>query len=141
MLLGLLIGVLIYLVLSLLGIQYAFLMALITALMELVPYGMLIAMVPAVAFGYLSGGVTDGAMVAGAFLIIHQFEVYLFSPLIIKRVVGLSPLVVIMAILVGYDLAGFWGLILAIPFAVCIMEFLNDIEKNKIFTRMSNEAK
>ncbi len=142
MLLGLLIGVLIYLVLSLLSVQYALLIAIITALMELVPYGMLIAMIPAISFAYLSDGVSSAAMVFGAFLIIHQFEVYLLSPLIVKRVVGLSPLVVILAIFAGFDLGGFWGLILAIPFAVCIMEFMNDIEKEKFFHRTSaHEAK
>ncbi len=141
MLLGLLIGVFIYLVLSLLGVKYAFLMALITAMMQLVPYGMTIAMIPAVSLAYLSGGFSDGAMVAGTYLIINQFETYLLSPLIIKRVVGLSPLVVILAILAGFNLAGFWGLILAIPFAVCIMEFMNDVEKHKIFIKTSHESK
>ena len=141
MLLGLLIAILIYLVLSLLGVQYAFLLALITGMMELIPYGMLIAMVLAVAFAYLSGGIVNAAMVAGAYFIIHQFEVYLLSPLIVKRVVGLSPLVVILAVLIGYDLAGFWGLILSVPSAVVIMEFLNDIEKDKIFARTSHEAR
>ena len=140
MLLGLIIGVMVYLVLSLLGLQFAFIMAILTAVMELIPFGMLIAMIPAVAFAYISGGLTMAIMVGGAYLIIHQFEVYLLSPLIVKRVVGLSPLVVVLSILIGYDLAGVWGLILAIPVAVVIMEFMNDIEKSKIFQRTSNET-
>ncbi|MES2023415.1 MAG: AI-2E family transporter [Patescibacteria group bacterium] len=139
MLLGLLIAILIYLLLSLLGISYALLLALLTGMMELVPYGMLIAMVPAVGLGYLSGGFTGSFMVLGAYLIIHQFEVYLLSPLIVRKVTGLSPLVVILAVLIGFDLAGFWGLILAIPSAVVIMEFLNDVEKDKLFARISHE--
>ncbi|MCE9585367.1 AI-2E family transporter [Candidatus Nomurabacteria bacterium] len=139
MLLGLLVGILVYLVLSLLGIQYAFLLAILTGIVELVPYGFLIAMIPAIALAYLSGGLSSSLMVAGAYLIIHQFEVYLLAPLIVRKVIGLSPLVVILAVLIGFDLGGVWGLILAIPFAVCIMEFLNDIEKDKIFARMSHE--
>ncbi len=141
MLLGVLIAVLTYLVLSLLGIQYALLLAILTGVMELVPYGLIVAMVPAISFAYLSGGVSSSLMVLGAYLIIHQFEIYLLYPLIVKKVVGLSPLVVILAILIGYELAGFWGLILAIPTAVSLMEFVNDIEKDKIFARTGNEAK
>ena len=141
MLLGVLIMVLTYLVLSLLGIKYALLLSIIAGIMELIPYGILIAVIPAVGFSFLSGGFSSALMVAGAYLIIHQFEVYLFSPLIIKRVTGLSPLVIILAVLIGFKLAGFWGLILAIPGAVLLMELLNDAEKHKIFSRTKNDEK
>jgi predicted PurR-regulated permease PerM len=141
MLLGLIIAVLVYLVLSLLGIQYALLLAILTGFLELIPYGFLIAMVPAIAFTYLSGDLSSTLMVAGAYLIIHQFEVYLLAPMIVRKVVGLSPLVVVIAVVIGYDLAGFWGLVLAIPVAVCLMEFFNDFEKKKIFIRTSNESR
>ena len=139
MLLGVLIAILTYLMLSLLGIQYAFLLALIAGIMELIPYGILIALIPAVYFSYLSGGTGTALMVAGAYIILHQFEVFLFSPLVIKNVVGLSPLVVILAALVGFKLGGFWGLVLAIPVSVFIMEFLSDLEKKKTSFRTNNK--
>ncbi len=141
LLLGLLVGVLVYLVLALLGVQYALLMAIFTAFLELIPYGFLVAMVPAIAIAYLTGGLESSLMVAGAFFIIHQFEVYLLAPLIVRKVVGLSPLVVIIAVLAGFNLAGAWGLILAIPVAVFFMEFLGDMEKNKIFSKTNHETK
>jgi predicted PurR-regulated permease PerM len=141
MLLGVLIAILTYLMLSLLGIKYALLLALIAGTMELIPYGILIALIPAVYFSYLSGGTGSALMVAGAYIILHQFEVFLFSPLVIKSVVGLSPLVVILAALIGFKLGGIWGLVLAIPVSVFIMELLNDIEKHKIFTRTNNNEK
>ncbi|MFH1608656.1 MAG: AI-2E family transporter [Patescibacteria group bacterium] len=139
MLLAVLIAVLTYLVLSLLGIEYALMLSIIAGLMELIPYGIIVALIPAVGFSYLSGGFSSALMVAGAYLIIHQFEVYLFAPLIIKRVTGLSPLVIILAVLVGFELGGFWGLILAIPGAMLFMEILNDIEKNKLSAKNKNE--
>jgi predicted PurR-regulated permease PerM len=139
MLLAILITILTYLVLSLLGIQYALLLALIAGIMELIPYGVLVAVIPAVSFSYLSGGISSALMVAGAYLIIHQFEAFLFVPLIIKSVVGLSPLVVILAIFMGFELGGFWGLVLAIPVAVFVMELMNDMEKKKISSRINNE--
>jgi predicted PurR-regulated permease PerM len=138
MVLGFVIGVLIYLILSLFSIEYALLLAIIAGIMEMVPYGIWVALVPAFAFSYLSNGISSALMVAGAYIIIHQFEVFLFAPLIIKKIVGLSPIVVILSALIGFELGGFWGLVLAIPVAVIAMEFLSDIEKNKILARTSN---
>jgi len=133
--LGLVVAVLTYLTLSLLGIEYALLLSIIAGVMELVPYGILVALIPAFTFSYLSGGVGSALMVTGAYLIIHQFEVFLFAPLIIKKIVGLSPIVIILSALIGFELGGFWGVVLAIPVAVIVMEFLSDIEKDKILAR------
>jgi len=141
MLLGVLIAILTYLMLSLLGIEYALLLALIAGAMELIPYGILIALIPAVYFSYLSGGTGSAIAVALAYIILHQFEVFLFSPLVIRNVVGISPLVVIIAAIIGFKLGGFWGLVLAIPVSVFVMEFLGDIEKRKHSPRTNNEKK
>jgi predicted PurR-regulated permease PerM len=139
MLISLLVAILIYLILSLIGIQYALLLALVAGIMQLVPYGVLIAVIPAIAFAYMSNGVSTALAVALAYLIVHQFETFLFTPLIIKRVVGLTPLIVILSVLIGFELGGFWGMVLSIPAAVFIMELSNDIEKRKISTRINNE--
>ena len=141
MLVGFVVGVLIYLILSLLGIQYALLLAIIAGVMEMVPYGILVALIPTFAFSYLSDGISSALMVTGAYVIVHQFEVFLFAPLIIKKIVGLSPIVIILAVVIGFELDGFWGAILAIPVAVVMMEFLNDIEKDKILANAGDEKK
>ncbi|MSU44572.1 AI-2E family transporter [Candidatus Nomurabacteria bacterium] len=137
--LGLIDSVLVYLVLSLIGIQYALLFAILAGIMGLIPYGTLIALIPAVSVSYLSGGLSDSLMVAGAYLIIHQFEVFLFTPLLIKSIVGLSPIVIILSVLIGFELGGVWGSILSIPIAVVVMECLSDFEKNKTLTRIGNK--
>lgn len=141
MLLGFVVGILIYLILSLLGIDYALLLAIITGIMEMVPYGILVAMVPTFVFSYLSDGLGLAIMVTGAYVIVHQFEVFLFSPLIIKKIVGLSPIVVILSVLVGFELGGVWGAILAIPVSVILMEFLGDIEKHKVLSKVIDEKR
>lgn len=137
--LGLIDAVLIYLVLSLIGVEYALLFAIVAGIMGLIPYGTLIALVPVVAVSYLSAGWGDAFMVAGAYLIIHEFEVFLFAPLLIKSIVGLSPIVIILSILIGFELGGIWGAILCIPIAVVIMEFLSDIEKDKNLLKAQNK--
>ena len=133
--LALVVAILIYLLLSLLGVEYALLLALIAGIMELVPYGIWVAMVPAFTFSYFSNGLTSALMAAGAYLIIHQFEVFLFAPLLINKIVGLSPIVIILSILIGFELGGVWGAVLSIPIAVIIMEYLSDVEKSKTLAR------
>ncbi len=136
--LALVVAVLIYLLLSLLGIQYALLLSLIAGVMELVPYGILVALIPAFSFSYISGGMASALTVTGAYIIVHQFEVFLFAPLIINQIVGLSPIVIILSALIGFELGGVWGAILAIPLAVIVMEYLSDIEKDKSLARTGN---
>jgi len=136
--LALVVAVLIYLLLSLLGMEYALLLSIIAGVMELVPYGILVALIPAFSFSYVSGGITSALLVTGAYFIVHQFEVFLFAPLIIKKIVGLSPIVIILSALIGFELGGVWGAILAIPVAVIVMEYLTDLEKDKTLARTNN---
>jgi predicted PurR-regulated permease PerM len=131
MLLGIIMGLLVYLALTIMGVKYSLVIALLTACCELIPFGIFIAMIPAAIFAYLDGGVTLSAITLIVFFILHQFENYLIYPLIVKNVIGISPLVVILAVIIGGHLAGFWGVVLAIPTAVCLLEFFDDLEKKK----------
>lgn len=132
LLLGVIMGLLVYLSLTIMGVKYSLILALFTALCELVPYGIFVAIIPATIFAYLNGGVTTSFLTAIIFFVLHQFEHYLIYPLIVKNVIGISPLVVILSVLIGGHLAGFWGIVLAIPCAVFILEFSEDLEKKKI---------
>lgn len=132
LILGLIVGVLTYLGLAILGIQYALILAVIAAIFELIPFGIILATVPAVSFAYIDGGITLALMVAGFYIIIQQFESYLIQPLVVKKVIGISPLVVLLSVLAGAKLAGFWGLILAIPVAVVFLEYASDVENRKM---------
>jgi len=135
MLLGLIIGVLTYLGLTIIGVKYSLVLAIITAFCELIPFGIFLAIIPATLFGFLDGGITIAIIIMILYFILHQFENYLIYPLIIKKVIGISPLVVILSIIIGAELAGFMGVVLAIPIAVCLLEFLDDLEKKKILSK------
>ena len=52
-------------------------------------------------------------------------------PVVVKKVVGVPPLLVILALLVGIKLVGFLGVLLSVPIAGAIQELVNDIEKRK----------
>lgn len=134
-LLSLLVGILTYLGLVVLGVKYALLLALLSAVLELIPFGIILAVIPAIYFGFLDGGLTQAIWVGGLYVIVQQFENYLLQPLVIKKIVGVSPLVVILSLLVGLKLAGFWGIILAVPVAVAFLELIDDVEKHKVIKR------
>lgn len=135
MLMGVIVGVLAYLGLTIIGVKYSLVLALMVIIAELVPFGLVIATIPALLFAYLDGGVTIAAITLGFYLILGQFETYLIYPLIVKRATGISPLVVILSVLIGAELAGIWGVFLAVPMAVCLIEFFDDLEKKKILAR------
>jgi predicted PurR-regulated permease PerM len=130
--LGVLIGVLVYLGLRIMGVQHAFLLAIAAAMFELIPvFGPTLAAVPAVLIGFTSSA-TLGLMVIAFYVIIQQFENHLIYPIVVRKVVGVPPILVIIALLIGFKLAGLMGVILSVPLAAALMEFVNDIEKKKL---------
>lgn len=133
LLLGILVGVLVYLGLTILGIKNALILAVLAAVFEIIPiFGPIIASIPAILFGLMDGGITSAFLVAGLFIIIQQFENHLIYPLVVKKVVGISPIVVILALIVGAKLAGFLGIILSAPITSAVMEYLDDLQKDKV---------
>ena len=140
LLLGLLIGVLVYLGLTVLGVEYAFLLAVIAAIFELIPvFGPVMGAIPAVMLAFVDGGVTLGLMVIGFYIIIQQFENHLIYPLVVRKVTGVPPLLVIISLIVGYELAGFLGIVLAVPVSTALLEFTSDLEKRKASQMPSGE--
>ncbi len=130
--LGLIVGVLLYLGLTILGVPHALLLAVLAALFELIPvFGQILAAIPAVAIGFADGGVTMALLLAGLYILVQQFEAHLIYPVVVKKVVGVPPLMVILALLIGYELAGFLGILLSVPIASAIQEFLSDVDRQK----------
>lgn len=132
LMLGLIIGAITCIVLALLGVQYAFLIGLITAIAELIPFGVIFAAVPAILLSVIDGGAFLGIKVLIFYVVVQQIENYVLSPIIARRVVGIPPLVVLLAFLMGITLAGFWGALIAMPVAVFILEYMSDVEKQKL---------
>ncbi len=138
LILGVVMAAITFVALTLLGVQYAFLIAVITGIAELIPFGVIFAAIPAVLFAVIDGGVLLGFKVLVFYIIVQQIENYVLSPMIVKRVVGIPPLIVLVAFLIGITLAGFFGAILAIPIAVFVLEYLGDVEKSKYVTVTEN---
>src|SRR3989344_163767 len=132
LLLSLIMGVLAYLWLTILGVPYAIVLALIVAIAELIPiFGPIISGVIAVAVAASSTGTTTVLLVVSGFVILQLFESHLMYPLVVKKVVGVPPLLVILALVAGSQLAGFLGILLSVPIAAALQEFVSDVQRSK----------
>jgi predicted PurR-regulated permease PerM len=126
------IATLVYFGLLALGVDHALLLAVLAGAFELIPiFGPIMAAIPALFVAFVSGGTPLLILVAGFYLIIQQFENNLIYPLVVKKLVGVPPTVSIIALVLGGKLAGFLGVIIAVPVAAILMELLSDFEAEK----------
>jgi predicted PurR-regulated permease PerM len=131
-LLSVIVGVLVSLGLFIMGVQFALFLGIFTALAELVPiFGSLVAGAFAAAVGFTQGGFALAFIVAGLYVIVNQFETNLIYPLVVKKVVGIPPLLVIIALIAGGEVAGFLGVLLSVPLAAAAQEFFDDFYESK----------
>lgn len=118
LLVALTVGVLITIVLLILHVPYAFLFGLLAAVGDLIPYvGAILAFLPAFTSAWLSNGFVNALIVAAAFVAIFQAEGHFIAPNVVSKTVKLSPFVVLLALLIGGELAGLFGLLIAVPVA------------------------
>src|SRR3989338_5504577 len=115
LILAVIVGVLVFLGLTILGVKHALLLAVIAAVFEIIPvFGPALAAVPAIIIAFVDGGATLGLLTVALYIIAQQFENHLIYPLVVTRVVGVPPLLVILALIVGAKLAGFLGILLSV---------------------------
>jgi len=130
-LLGVLVGVMVFLGLTILNIKYAISLAILAAIFEIIPvFGPIMAAIPAVVIAFIQAPLS-GLMVLGLFIIVQQFENHLIYPLVVRKTIGVPPLLVVISLVIGGTLGGFYGIILSVPTAAVLVEFLNDIASRK----------
>ena len=127
LLISLICGVLTFGVLTIMHIPFAGLIALFVGLADLIPLvgatlGAVVALLAA-----FTHSLTAGIVVAVFFVVYQQLENHLLQPLIFARTVQLNPLAVLLAILIGVELAGILGALLAIPVAGIIQIIARDV--------------
>ncbi len=131
--LAVIVAVLVFLGLTLLRVENALLLAVLAGIFEIIPiFGPILAAIPAVTLALVTNGLTSALLVVGLYVIIQQFENQLIYPLVVRKIVGVPPLISILALIIGGKLAGFVGLIISVPLATMLMEFLSDVERDKI---------
>lgn len=131
LLLSVIVGALTYIGLSILGVKYALLLALIAGILEIVPYlGPLLSAIPAVVVAF-SDSPLKLLLVIVLYLVIQQAENNIIVPKLMSKMVGLNPIVVIMAILIGMKLGGVIGALLGVPVAAAIGVYFADYVREK----------
>lgn len=125
------IGLLTFIGLSLLSVDYALTLALIAAFTEMLPVvGPFIGAFPAVLIAF-SVSPALALWVILLYFGIQQFEAQVLVPQVMRRAVGLSPIVIIFALLVGAKLLGFLGVLIAVPVASALAVLLDSVKTNK----------
>jgi predicted PurR-regulated permease PerM len=123
------VGVLSYIGLTFLGVEFAIPLAFLAAILEIVPsIGPTVSAVPAILVALGTSPVLALA-VAALYFVIQQIENNFLVPKVMSKAVGLSPLVVLVALLVGLKLAGIAGAVLAIPAALLVEIVIADLKK------------
>lgn len=125
--LTLIIGTVSYIGLTALGVPYALPLAILAGVLEIIPViGPIISAIPAVLIAFLISPLTAG-LVALMYFIIQQLENHLIVPQVMKKAVGLNPLVVIIAVAIGGRLLGIPGALLAVPITVVAQIITEDL--------------
>ncbi len=126
-LLMLVVGLLSYIGFAFLGLEYAVPLAIVAGLLELIPnIGPAITTVLAVLVGLITSPLTALAALSWSFLV-QQLENNFIVPKIMKEAVGINPLVTILSLVIGFNLGGVVGGILAIPVYLTIEVILTSI--------------
>ena len=99
------------------GLPYGVLLGLWVGVADLIPLvGATLGAVPAIIVGFIHSP-TAGIVVTVFFVVYQQFENHVLQPAVYGRTINLNPFLVLVAVLVGVDLAGFVGAMLALPVA------------------------
>jgi predicted PurR-regulated permease PerM len=118
---GAIVGVMIFVMLTATHVPYALLIGVAAGILNFIPYaGAVIGFIPSVILALAYNGPGNAALVAALFVVIQQIDGNFVAPRVLKDAVGLSPLYIIIAILVGTELFGLIGTFLAVPVAAML---------------------
>jgi predicted PurR-regulated permease PerM len=123
LILGMIYGIATLAILVPLGVPYAGVLALVSGLTMIIPFfGPIIAMIPVLAVTFL--GAADRLLIVFILVLAAQQVILnVISPRIMSRSIGIHPIFIFLALLLGAKLAGFWGVFLAVPVAGVINTF------------------
>lgn len=129
------VGVATYAGLSILGVKYALPLAVFAGLLEVVPnIGPILSAIPAILIASTSS-VFSGVSTLALYIIVQQLENSVIVPYIMKKAVGLSPIVTLTTLLVGGKIGGVVGVILAIPLYLFIETVVHEYRNQALNMR------
>lgn len=121
-----------YIGLRLLNVPFALPLAILAGILEIIPnVGPVVAAIPAVLVGFIGSPIL-GLSVAALYFLIQQLENIVIVPKVMQASVGLSPLVTLVALGIGAELAGIMGAILAIPIFLVVQVLVGEFFRGKL---------
>jgi predicted PurR-regulated permease PerM len=141
LLVALIVGVLASLGLALLGVPFWLLIGLIAGFLNVIPFigpfaGGFLAAVVSLAFRDLGTALWSVAM----FTAVQQFDNHVISPNILKSRVQLNPVFILLALLLGGSLGGFFGLLVAVPVAAALRVIIGHVWRTRVLNESWDEA-
>lgn len=120
------VGLFTYIGLVLVGVPYALPLAIIAGLLEIVPnVGPILASIPAILVG-LSVSYITAIAVSALYILIQQVENYVFVPKVMEKSAGVSPIVTLLSLVIGFKVAGIVGAILSVPIVITSQVLLEE---------------
>jgi putative permease len=121
------VGAAAFVMFTLLGLNYASLLALLVGLSVLIPYiGAAAVTIPIALVGYFQWGMgSEFYVLMGTYAVLQFLDGFVLVPVLFSDVVNLHPVAIIVAILVFGGLWGFWGVFFAIPLATLVKALIN----------------
>jgi len=118
---ALIVGVLCSIGLGIVGLRFWFLVGMIAGLFNIVPLiGPWVGGLPGVTIALTTGSPVKALLVVAVMVGVQQIDNHFITPQVMQRTVHLHPAAVILALVAGGSLAGFYGLVLAVPVAACL---------------------
>lgn len=125
------VGLATYIGLVLLGVPFALPLSIIAGLLEIVPYfGPVLSALPAVLIGFGISPLT-GFATAALYFLIQQLENYILVPKIMEKSIGVNPVITLLALAIGFRLAGVVGIIISVPLVITIQLLSREYLLNK----------
>jgi predicted PurR-regulated permease PerM len=131
LLLGVVIGTVVFAGLSIIGVPYALLLGIIAGVFEIVP---VVGPIFSAFIGVIVALMIDPVLAILTlifYIIVQQVENNILVPLLMKKMTGLNPIVIIVSLLIGWELGGILGMLIAVPLATIVSELLDDYAKSK----------
>lgn len=130
---AIIVGVLVTIAMSIIGVKYAILLGFIIGLFNVIPYfGAIIAVVISVIITIITGGLSQAILMAVVVIILQQIDSNIINPKILGDSLEISPLLVIFAVTVGGAYFGVLGMFLAVPVIAVLKIIVNDFLDYKI---------
>lgn len=127
LLLMLIVGSMTFIGLTAIGVRYALPLAIIAGLLEIVPnIGPILSAVPAFIVAIAQSSFLGIASIV-LYVIVQQLENHIAVPLIMKRVIGLSPIITLISLIIGGRFFGILGVLLSIPFTLFVQTLLREV--------------